>query len=92
MSGTSTGTERVRKNLSQPPWSKKHWMGAIAGNTLASTLPWYVGAVIELWATLCWLVVQGRPLLRPEETLGQWAETASSWRWKGLKIDQEFVD
>lgn len=34
-------------------------MGAIAGNTLASTLPWYVGVVKELWAKLCWLVVSG---------------------------------
>lgn len=45
-------------------------MGTFAENSLASALPWYVGAAREHWAKLCWLVVPGPTPLRPEETPG----------------------
>jgi hypothetical protein len=45
-------------------------MDTFAGNTLAPSLPWYVGAAQNFGPSCAALLCQGRSLLTPEETHG----------------------
>lgn len=52
--GASRGLRGLERNSpSLLGLQRKQWMGTFAGNTLASALPWYVGAARELWTKLC---------------------------------------